>query len=525
VGFQNKLIAAITTLALLCVYQSVQAEIKLAKVEGWSAKRLVGVDRVEIYNDPISSDTYVISSNGVDSLMVSLASGMSKAITIDTSAYILYDYTIGRFGKSEEVEIATLVLYKHSNSPDDWVHGQLEFGVILMTPESVRQDTFLVTVQQSPLIGPSPYPTILRKLDGPLNSDFLLLSIGYQISWNHGDPTYTTKGFTSIWSQFPKEAIYSDTIAYAEFVSIANNVHYSVRYLSAGHFCSSRYCNDYHGTRRETRLWNTLLDSSAIVSPSIAVRCPPPGYFDRRYPIRPPIFGNLDEEFFLNELLVYSSGSRGCIKIVEGEETFELIELLGYDSNFSNVVINNNYATDFSLYDGYILTPVEAEKIIVFGEMRKRVFILDGPTGQIMDSSSSEYLITPIGWYDIYGDGSQYLVAQEDTLLVAYGFDIVTDVVEQDNPALPANWTLSEPHPNPFNPTVSFSLSVPEKSIVTINIYNLLGQKVTTIQNGQLSAGEHNFNWNAKDLPSGLYFIRAQSADGWRETRKAMLLK
>ena len=89
----------------------------------------------------------------------------------------------------------------------------------------------------------------------------------------------------------------------------------------------------------------------------------------------------------------------------------------------------------------------------------------------------------------------------------------------------PTTIRLLQNYPNPFNPTVSVKLSAPEKSIVSIAVYNLLGQKVETLHHGQLSAGEYTTQWNAKDYPSGLYLIRAQSSTGWSATRKAMMLK
>ena len=66
------------------------------------------------------------------------------------------------------------------------------------------------------------------------------------------------------------------------------------------------------------------------------------------------------------------------------------------------------------------------------------------------------------------------------------------------------NFNLGKIYPNPFNPTTSFDLSVPEEGFVSIQVYNVLGQLVTTIYEGNLNASIHSFNWNADNVSSGL---------------------
>jgi flagellar hook assembly protein FlgD len=88
---------------------------------------------------------------------------------------------------------------------------------------------------------------------------------------------------------------------------------------------------------------------------------------------------------------------------------------------------------------------------------------------------------------------------------------------------------LSQNFPNPFNSSTRFKLHLPAASEVAVRIYNILGQEVAEIFNGQLSAGPHTLEWDglANDLrftPSGIYFYRVL-AGNITEIRKMVLLK
>ena len=89
---------------------------------------------------------------------------------------------------------------------------------------------------------------------------------------------------------------------------------------------------------------------------------------------------------------------------------------------------------------------------------------------------------------------------------------------------LPAEMGLSSAYPNPFNPTTSVDLVVPVDGYVSVKVYNLAGQVVSTIHDGNLKANIHTFSWDAMDAASGMYLIRAEMA-GAIDTKKIMLLK
>ena len=84
-------------------------------------------------------------------------------------------------------------------------------------------------------------------------------------------------------------------------------------------------------------------------------------------------------------------------------------------------------------------------------------------------------------------------------------------------------------YPNPFNPTTTINFSIAKSDLVTLDIYNSRGQKVRTLVNDNLSAGEHNIVWNGKDknsrsVNSGVYFYKIKSGK-FTSTKKMILLK
>ena len=84
-------------------------------------------------------------------------------------------------------------------------------------------------------------------------------------------------------------------------------------------------------------------------------------------------------------------------------------------------------------------------------------------------------------------------------------------------------------YPNPFNPTLNISYTLPEKSSVSISIYNIKGQKITNCSWKEQMEGKHHFSWDGKDrkgkiLGSGIYLYRFQ-ANSYSKTDKVILLQ
>ncbi|MEE9555312.1 MAG: T9SS type A sorting domain-containing protein, partial [candidate division Zixibacteria bacterium] len=89
---------------------------------------------------------------------------------------------------------------------------------------------------------------------------------------------------------------------------------------------------------------------------------------------------------------------------------------------------------------------------------------------------------------------------------------------------LPDKFALLQNYPNPFNPSTTIRYNLPTQSDVRIEIYNILGQKVATLFDGNKQAGHHNITWQADNFPSGVYFARMETGM-LSESIKMVLLK
>jgi flagellar hook assembly protein FlgD len=90
--------------------------------------------------------------------------------------------------------------------------------------------------------------------------------------------------------------------------------------------------------------------------------------------------------------------------------------------------------------------------------------------------------------------------------------------------SLPTEYGLDQNYPNPFNPTTTINYQLPENNHVTIKIYDILGNLVTTLIDQQMEAGYQSVNWNASHSASGVYFYELRSGS-FISTKKLMLLK
>lgn len=85
-------------------------------------------------------------------------------------------------------------------------------------------------------------------------------------------------------------------------------------------------------------------------------------------------------------------------------------------------------------------------------------------------------------------------------------------------------YSLKQNYPNPFNPSTTIKYSVQKESFVSIKVYDISGKEITTLVNKEKPAGNYKVEFNAANLPSGVYICRLQ-AGSFLETRKMILLK
>ena len=102
---------------------------------------------------------------------------------------------------------------------------------------------------------------------------------------------------------------------------------------------------------------------------------------------------------------------------------------------------------------------------------------------------------------------------------------LITSLDNDKNLINSYKFNLKQNFPNPFNPVTTIEYRISEPGFVDLSIYNLLGEKVITLVSEIKNAGTHRFNWNAKELTSGIYFYRLTAGKNFMQAKKLILLK
>ena len=183
---------------------------------------------------------------------------------------------------------------------------------------------------------------------------------------------------------------------------------------------------------------------------------------------------------------------------IDGEELLDDDWVIAYNQN--NVV-------GYSKYSGSFLdVPVMGED-----QYTNRGYCIDGdlPIFKVFRESTGELI-------DMNIDSDQNLSWGNNQI---YNVKSLTDYV------IPEQHKLLDAYPNPFNPITKISFELADYAYAKLNIYNINGQLVEELVNGEYNPGYYSFNWNAKEYSSGVYFIKININNTFYETQKVMLVK
>ncbi|MBU0712671.1 lamin tail domain-containing protein [bacterium] len=147
----------------------------------------------------------------------------------------------------------------------------------------------------------------------------------------------------------------------------------------------------------------------------------------------------------------------------------------------------------------------------------------DSTTVRIWESTGIDFASINIGssyWFQ--GVVNPYY--SDFQLLVAYQEDIWGATAVDDQIAVAMKFDLQPAYPNPFNPSTTISWNLDRAGDYELAAYNMLGQKVDVISKSFGPAGAYTINWNARQLPSGVYFIQLDAQDR-HITQKVLLIK
>ncbi|NWF90079.1 MAG: T9SS type A sorting domain-containing protein [Ignavibacteriaceae bacterium] len=120
-------------------------------------------------------------------------------------------------------------------------------------------------------------------------------------------------------------------------------------------------------------------------------------------------------------------------------------------------------------------------------------------------------------------NGKYVYVAEKADGLTIYSNDLITSVFDENN-FIPESIVLYQNYPNPFNPATNIAFELKKQSIVTLEIFNTVGEKVGTLVNKELPAGRFNIQFDGSSLSTGIYLCRLK-ADNLEITKKMTLLK
>jgi len=118
---------------------------------------------------------------------------------------------------------------------------------------------------------------------------------------------------------------------------------------------------------------------------------------------------------------------------------------------------------------------------------------------------------------------SDTLYVSTETHGVLKVWDFITDVTDSRD-FIPHEFVLAQNYPNPFNPSTAIRYELPERALVTLTVYNVLGQEVASLVNEERESGTHRVQFDGTGLASGVYLYRLR-AGGYFETKKLVLLK
>jgi hypothetical protein len=165
------------------------------------------------------------------------------------------------------------------------------------------------------------------------------------------------------------------------------------------------------------------------------------------------------------------------------------------------------YTLDLTLADGTTLVQSYSADLSTFSGGSAVVF--------------ASGFLTPAENQDGEGFGIYY--ALSDGTVGQFNTGDVTSVGSNSD-VTPVDYTLSQNYPNPFNPSTTINFTIPNSELVTLKIFNILGNEIATLINQNLPAGVYQYNFDAQNLASGIYLYELKTGN-YKEIKKMNLLK
>lgn len=183
----------------------------------------------------------------------------------------------------------------------------------------------------------------------------------------------------------------------------------------------------------------------------------------------------------------------------------------------------SNGIPGFSLKNIYTMSP---DEVSPFDANTTPVIQFNaGPKINSVKADNGDYRVVYFGiGFEQIMDNANWGIADS---LISRSVRWLTEGIVLDNPvegSIPESYNLDQNYPNPFNPATTISYSIPEESLVSLKIYDVMGSEVTELVNARQAAGVYSINFDASSLASGTYFYKLTAGD-FISIKKMVLLK
>jgi len=149
------------------------------------------------------------------------------------------------------------------------------------------------------------------------------------------------------------------------------------------------------------------------------------------------------------------------------------------------------------------------------------IFALDGNGNEIWYKTIGGTSLSSV----IQATDSSYVVsgwADGDFFIAKLGYSLTG--LKQSNENITNDFSLSQNYPNPFNPSTTIEFSLPKSEFTTLKVFNILGKEVLTLVSNKLHSGNHTYQFDGKNLASGIYYYQLTAGD-YREVKKMILVR
>ena len=227
------------------------------------------------------------------------------------------------------------------------------------------------------------------------------------------------------------------------------------------------------------------------------------------------------------------SGSMAYVDLVNDYQSNELLLNLDYNGALRGVQFDLVYNSNMVSLGSPSLTVLQDNVVITYNNVEEgvmKVIVVDTDGGVVESNSQQSLVKIPYSFkgdvLDISGVTAADVIVSGPKGKIA---DVSNGIISANVKLVPGVFALHQNYPNPFNPKTEIRFDIPEASAIEISIYNLMGQKVKTLANEEMTPGYHTMQWDGTNdrgsmVSTGMYFYTLHT-NKYHAMRKMLFLK